>query len=296
MNLQLVLERRGIEYRIDALRSSQKALEPKWNSYICRQYYHIDDMSDDYDIVFITNPTAFHYDTIKEVIKKTKHIFIEKPVFESVNYDLNRLLLKKDCTYYVACPLRHKSIVEYIKKIIVENERIISARIISTSYLPSWREEVDYRTVYSAKKDLGGGVTRDLIHEWDYALYLFGLPDKVFHMKAHMSDLKIDSDDISVYIARYPGMLLEIHLDYFGQKTERFLQLFTSNKRIDADLINDVIYEYKDNKLLSKEEFPFEDFYIKEIEYFLDCIGKKCSNINSMTDAYNTLKVALTEE
>lgn len=295
-NLMQVLERRGIEYQIDALRSRRKALELKWNDAICQHYYCIDSLPDDYDVIFITNPTSLHYDTLMKVIEKTKHLFIEKPVFDHVNYDMNALPLKKGNIYYVACPLRHKAIIKSIKEMVSTGEKVISARIISTSYLPSWREGVDYRTLYSAKREMGGGVTRDLIHEWDYARYLFGDPNKVIHLAAHTSDLEISSDDISVYIASYPDMLLEIHLDYFGQKTERLLQIFTSRKRIDADLINNVICEYKNNKLVNRQEFFAEDLYVNEMEYFLDCLEEKCSNMNSIVDAYHTLRIALTGE
>lgn len=295
-NLTTVLEKRKIEFQIDALRSSRKELQDELGTVIRRQYYQVDEMPDDYDVIFVTNPTSLHYDTINKVIGKTKHIFIEKPIFESIKYDINTLPIKKDSIYYVACPLRHKSIMKYVKRSIIEQEKVISARIISTSYLPSWRKGVDYRSIYSAKESLGGGVTRDLIHEWDYAVYLFGNPDRVFHMKDHMSHLEIDSDDISVYMARYPDMLLEIHLDYIGHKTERILQIFTDSKRIDVDLVSDTVYEYADNCLVNKREFPSEDCYRNEMEYFFDCIEKKQSNINNIENAYNILKIAMTEE
>ena len=48
---------------------------------------------------------------------------------------------------------------------------------------------------------------------WD----LFGMPLETFHFKGTYSDLEIDSDDLSVYIARYENMLAEVHLDYFGR-------------------------------------------------------------------------------
>ena len=73
-----------------------------------------------------------------------------------------------------------------------------SARVICSSYLPDWRPGVDYRTVYSAHKALGGGVTIDLIHEWDYLVDLFGVPQKLYNFKGTYSDLEIDSDDLSV--------------------------------------------------------------------------------------------------
>ena len=207
---------------------------------------------------------------------------------------MDELPLKENSIYYVACPLRHKGIMKYVKQVIIEQEKIVSARIISSSYLPEWRKDTDYRKVYSTKKNMGGGVTKDLIHEWDYAIYLFGHPSQVAHMEGHLSDLEIDSDDLSVYIARYSDMFLEIHLDYFGHKTERILQLFLNDKRIDVDLISNILYEYKNNKLISKLEFLSEDFYMNEMEYFLNCTEKKEDNINTIEDAYNTLKIALT--
>lgn len=295
-NLITALERRGRAYQIDALRSSRTPLGEKWESRICRQYDAAECLPGDYDAVFVTNPTSLHYDTIQELAPKTKHMFIEKPVFDSPGYNPDDLPLKEDGIYYVACPLRHKGILKYIKERIVEEEKIISVRVVSTSYLPSWREGMDYRTVYSADKDMGGGVTRDLIHEWDYIQYLFGIPEKVCHIQEHVSELEINSDDVSVYLARYPGMILEMHLDYIGQKTERMLQLFTNDKRMDADLVSDVIYEYQGDRLVRKMEFPKEDHYLNEIEYFLDCMEGRRKNFNTVGDAYRTLETAMTEE
>lgn len=295
-NLVQVLKSRKTEYQIDALRNSPAALPDKLNEIIQHQYYDVKELPDDYDVIFVTNPTVCHYETVKKVINKTKHMFIEKPIFDSLNYDLNSLSLKDGSVYYVACPLRHKGILKYVKQQILGNEKVVSARIISTSYLPLWRKNTDYRNVYSARKDMGGGVTRDLIHEWDYALYLFGNPERVFHIQKHISNLEIDSDDISVYIARYSDMILEIHLDYIGHKTERILQMFMNDKRIDVDLIANEIYEYVNDELIGKQKFPNEDFYVNELEYFLDCIEKRKSNVNTIADAYNTLKIALAEE
>lgn len=295
-NLVKIFESRKREYQIDALRSGHTELQADVKEIICNQYYNFEDLPDNYDVIFITNPTQLHYDTIKKVILKTKHMFIEKPVFDSLNYKWKALPLKDEGVYYVACPLRHKSIIKYVKQKILAEEKTISVRIISTSYLPAWRKNVDYRSVYSAKKIMGGGVTRDLIHEWDYALYLFGYPDKVFHVQRHVSDLEIDSDDLSIYMAEYPNMVLEMHLDYVGHKTERILQIFTNERRIDIDLAADIIYEYAYGKLIKKQEFPYEDFYINELEYFWNCTENKVRNINTIEDAYNTLKIALVGE
>lgn len=292
-NLTVILTERGSRYQIDALRHSHEILPEDISRLICYQYYSFENLPNDYDVIFITNPTLYHYDTIKHVIAKTRHMFIEKPVFDSLNCDLDTLPLSGEGVYYVACPLRHKSIIKYVKQNIIAEEKILSSRIISTSYLPSWRKDMDYRGIYSAKRAMGGGVSKDLIHEWDYAIYLFGRPLKVEHMQGHVSDLEIDSDDVSIYIAQYQDMFLEIHLDYIGHKTERILQMFTNDRRFDVDLVSNTIYKYQNNELVEKKQFEAEDFYLQEMQYFLDCIDKGRENINTIANAYDTLKVAL---
>ena len=95
-----ILNRHNKKYQIDALRSNDKCLQEEWYKVITSQYFHVEDMPNDYDIIFITNPTFLHYDTIKKTIDKTKHMFIEKPVFESIDYNidfLRQLLLYGSC-------------------------------------------------------------------------------------------------------------------------------------------------------------------------------------------------------
>ena len=292
-NIQQVLNENDVMFQIDALRSNKKLQNIEIERVLKHQYYKIEDLPDDYDVIFIANPTALHYDTIYQVLNKTKHMFIEKPVFDNDLYDLHKLQFNPNSVYYVACPLRHKSIIQYVKEKVVPNENIVSCRIISSSYLPNWRKGIDYRQIYSAKESLGGGVTKDLIHEWDYAIYLFGKPKDIYNIKGHFSNLEIDSDDVSVYIAKYEKMLLEIHLDYIGQKEERVLQLFANDKRIDVDLIHDELNEYQNNSVIKKITFDKEDLYLNEMRYFFDCVAGRKKNINSIADAYATLKIAL---
>lgn len=291
-NIRNVLDQRKITYQIDALRSGYGKKDEELDQVLYNQYTSMDEMPSDYDVIFVTNPTSMHYETIQNVVHKTKHMFIEKPVFDTCSHQLAELGTSQNGIYYVACPLRHKTILQYVAKEIVEKKKIIMARILSTSYLPDWRKGVDYRTVYSAQKKLGGGVTLDLIHEWDYATDLFGFPETVMQLAGHVSDLEMDCEDVSLYLAKYPEMILEMHLDYIGHKTERMLQIFTDRERIDVDLIQNSIKVYRNNLLVDTKQFKEEDPYRNEMEYFVDCINGEKRNINSIERAYRTLQIA----
>jgi predicted dehydrogenase len=289
-NLINILEERKINFQIDVVRSSTKPLEDDLKSKITHCYFRTQEIPKDYDIIFITNPTFLHYNTLLNVIDKTKHIFIEKPIFEDGEIDVEDIPYRKNSIYYVACPLRHTPVIKYIKKYI-ENEKVFSVRSICSSYLPNWRNGIDYRNTYSAVKEQGGGVTLDLIHEWDYLIYLFGIPKNVINIKGKYSELEINSDDLSVYIAKYNDKLVELHLDYFGRKNSRELVLYTAEKTIKADIAKNKISFYGENEqcvILDNE-----DMYRNEMNYFIDLILYNTQNINDIRDAYRTLKTAL---
>ncbi|UQZ33844.1 oxidoreductase [Paenibacillus sp. PK3_47] len=290
-NIVKVLDARDISYSIDLIRRDfNNEITEDIKSIINDVYTDYFNVPDDYDVIFITNPTFLHFDTVKSYIPKTKHMFIEKPVFSDPAVAIQELMLNENGIYYIACPLRYTDVIQYVKHEI-NLSKVYSVRAICSSYLPQWRAGVDYRDTYSAHADEGGGVSIDLIHEWDYLVYLFGHPDRVENFRGKVSHLEIDSDDLSIYIAKYRNMMAEVHLDYFGIQTIRELQLFTDEDTIIADIANSRITYLKRNEMISFAESR-NDYQLKEISSFFDVIEGKLSNPNDIAAAIMTLKIA----
>jgi predicted dehydrogenase len=290
-NIDKVLRDRGIEFSIDLVRrKSSGALQQSAEKIVTTVYTEDDCIPDDYDVIFITNPTYLHYDTIKKYSNKSKNMFIEKPVFEDATVNTSDLALDEEGVYYVACPLRYTEVLQYIKNN-VDLKTVYCARAICSSYLPDWRQGTDYRKAYSAHRDQGGGVSIDLIHEWDYMTYLFGKPNQVLNYRGKYSHLEIDSDDLSVYIGQYDNMLAEIHLDYFGRKPIRELQLFTADETIVADIANSEIRFLNEDKLI-RFDGDRNSYQINEIENFFDILEGLKNNENNIEAALATLKIA----
>lgn len=290
-NVTEVLTERGTSCSIDLVRSGKgRNLDREIIQKVNQVYYSNDLVPEDYDIVFITNPTHLHFETIQQFIGKTQHMFIEKPAFDRTDVNLDLLKLRKDCIYYVACPLRYTNVIQYIKNNI-DLKSIYCARVICSSYLPEWRPNIDYKNTYSAHKEQGGGVSIDLIHEWDYICYLFGYPNQLYNIKGNFSNLDIDSEDLSIYIARYPQMAVEVHLDYFGRYDTREIQLFMADDTVIGDLLHSEIRFLKTGKILSFKE-QRNDFQRKEISNFFDILEGKTINPNDLSTALNTLKIA----
>lgn len=290
-NLTVRCEKRGIPLEAYAFRSRASFdLPPDIAALLEGQITDDQYLENRYDAVFITNPTSLHYKTLLSMKGHTSCYFIEKPVFDRCDYDIDVLDLG-GAAYYVATPLRHTGVVQKLKEI-VEVEQTYSVRAIASSYLPDWRPGVDYRTIYSAIKAQGGGVRIDLIHEWDYLTYLFGIPDHISSFSGTYSRLEITSEDLAIYIASYPDKLLELHLDYFGRETRRNVELFTKNRLITGDIANSRI-TFSDGAPDIVFQEGANDKYIREMDYFLDLWeGKQKDSINDIHHALRVLRIS----
>lgn len=287
MNLRALYD----DLKIDVLHHKKSVCEEsEFDKKVNNHYFSLNDLPDDYDVIFITNPTQLHLETLKQVHDKGKHFFIEKPVFMNTDVSMEELQLRSESIYYVACPLRYKKVLQYIKNT-VDFSKTYSIRCISSSYLPEWRVGQDYRNVYSAKKELGGGVELDLIHEWDYLTWLIGFPQSVKSIVGRKSSLEIDSNDIAVYIAEYEDKVVEVHLDYFGRVPVRKMELICEDDVVVVDLIeNNTIFRKTGENLHFEEER--DDFQKKELTHFFEILSGKAENDNSIENALEVLKIA----
>lgn len=299
-NLRDVCRKRNINIAIDAVRRKAISLKDADEIGIRKVYTNVSQIIEKYDAVFITNPTEFHLYALRDFHEISDCFFIEKPIASIGQLaEAEKFELSGSKKYYVACPLRYNAVIKYIKEQISVDD-VIAARSISSSYLPDWRPGQDYRKTYSARKDLGGGVSIDLIHEWDYLTYLFGMPNEVQCLIGKNSTLEIDSDDHALYIGKYNGDLcgnsensgktVELHLDYYGRKTIREIMLFTKDETIVGDIANNEIHFLKaEEKIEFNEER--DDYQKRELEYFLDLVEGKLEEGSAFEHAVQVLKL-----
>ncbi len=284
-NLLSICKSKSIEVNIDLLRHRYDTKDSI--KHIRNVYFHRLPKDARYDIIFVTNPTSKHYQTIKENINRTKMFFVEKPLVSYEYISKIKSLKINPNKIYVACPMRYKRIMSYAKKYF-DKKKILCARILCSSYLPKWRVGVDYKETYSARKKLGGGVRLDLIHEMDYIRYLFGDPIDIKCSYGKYSDLSIDTEDLAIYILEYKDKIIELHLDYFGKKNQRNIVLFTTNDTINIDLLKNKVIFYNLNKVLSFNEKK-NDLYKEELSTFLKIFYKKDKNTNNLFNALETV-------
>lgn len=283
-NLKIICKERDIPLEVSAYRSRKAEHETPSD---IRMIYNTNEIEDNYDIAFITNPTALHLETLQMIKNKANYFFVEKPIFERT-YDVAAFTENKEA-YYVAAPLRFKSIMTELKEFI-EDKQVYNARAICSSYLPDWRKD-DYRKSYSADPNLGGGIELDCIHELDYVISLFGFPRETKAIYAKKSHLEIKSNDSAAYLLDYKDKIVEVHLDYYGQFSQRKIEIITNDDFIVCDFLENSLSSKRTGEFIQVKEDP-NQMYLNELTYFIDNVMTNKENNNNIVHANEVLKIA----
>jgi predicted dehydrogenase len=124
----------------------------------------------------------------------------------------------------VSAPLRFTQGFEAVTALLPQAGRIVEVEVACQSWLPDWRPNTDYRASYSADPN-EGGVLRDLVHEIDYTLKLFGFPESVSAVLEHSKELEIEAEASAVLTWQYPNFVLTMTLDYTSPVARRYIAI-----------------------------------------------------------------------
>lgn len=259
-----------------------------------RDIYSIEEAEgENVEFVIISTPTACHEESIYQALRLKVPLFIEKPLLHTGETDrLKESVLDSKVLNYVACNLRFLDALQFVKREVETGRRINEVNVYCGSYLPGWRPGVDFRKVYSALPDMGGGVHIDLIHEIDYLYWMFGMPEEVSAVLRNSSSLDIPAIDYANYCLVYRDFAASVVLNYYRRDYRRTMEIvwedetwlvdIAANRIICGDI---VIFE-------SPQMIP--DTYERQMRYFLSLLKSPgAKSFNTIADACSTLDIAL---
>lgn len=247
----------------------------------------------DLDFIIISNPTSEHFLTIKQLSEFNVPLFIEKPLFSEITEDTQYLVEQienKNIKTYVACNLRFLECLQQLKEII-KGKVVNEVNVYCGSYLPNWRPGVDFRTVYSANKEMGGGVHIDLIHELDYVYWLFGKPLKTQTFFSNNSSLNITAFDYANYLWIYEEFSASIILNYYRKEAKRSIEVVTDSGIYLVDLLKNSIE--LNNKCIFAAEQKIADTYYNQMAFFVENILKNKEKFNTIREANTVLRLCM---
>ena len=255
------------------------------------------------DIAFITNVTSEHVSTAVKLAEHGINLFIEKPLSHSVDHidELSEIIKRKKIKVMIGSNFRFHECIKKIKELLDGNliDEIISVRVECGSYLPDWHPNEDYRSSYAAQKELGGGVVLTCIHEIDYLHWFLGQVDEIVSFSGKYSDLELNVDDLSTALIKFKkNIIAEIHLDFFQRKEFRSCKIIGKKGTIywdsDSNLVK--LFDINENKwieILKISNYDRNQMFMKELDYYLDCINHNKEPMNSVIESKEVLKIAL---
>lgn len=256
------------------------------------------------DIAFITNITKSHIPCAIACAKVGCHIFLEKPISDSLEgiEELFSLMEEKKLKIFVGYQNRLHPGIQYLKECLGKEElgKVLAVRAEVGERLTTMHTYEDYRDTYMARKDMGGGVLlNQLIHELDYLYYLFGMPVSVYALGGIVGNLSVDVEDnldaIYMMLGKKGSFPVSVHADFYQSPPSRYVKVVGERGQITVDLLKATVTKTVDDvtQTVAFEDFVRNDMFIEELKLFMECIANDTQPAITLNDGLSSLKMAL---
>lgn len=184
------------------------------------------------DGVVVATPNHLHLSIATQVVKAGIDVLIEKPLAPSLDgvLEFQQLVAEMETQAFVVCNMRfHPAIHTLFDNLHLIGQPLF-ARAHVGNYLPNMRPDADYRSLYCANRNQGGGVILDAIHEVDYLMWLLGGVKEVACTAKKLSSLAIDVEDFaSLCLTHENNVISEIQMDYLRPFKRRGCEIVGDN-------------------------------------------------------------------
>src|SRR5262249_51275829 len=194
---------------------------------------------DSQKLAIIASASGRHVADALAALQHDCHVLVEKPLGTTIDglARLESAVRKCDKKIFVASSLRFSDGLQEFRRQLKQIGRVHYVRVECQSFLPDWRPGRDYRASYSARAG-EGGVLLDLIHEIDYATWIFGRAQSVFAILQNTRQLGIESEEIADLAWTAPsGATVSMRLDYLTRDPRRRMIAYGESGELEWDAV-----------------------------------------------------------
>lgn len=257
------------------------------------------------DAVIVAVPHRAHVPVAKAALSCGAAVLVEKPISDDpiAAADLVAHADALGLPLYTVCNMRFHAAVATLKQHLASVGKIHFARAHVGNYLPEMRPNADYRELYCANRDQGGGVVLDAIHEIDYLSWLLGPVNAVTADAGNIGGLDIDVEDYAAMLMRHQsGARSEVHMDYLQRFKRRGCEIVGSDgtmiweslgKRPEHCTVR--LFRFDSGAWETLHEDPDIDpnaAYIRLMNNFMAALNGDDNDLHTGVEAVHALKVA----
>lgn len=255
------------------------------------------------DAVIVANPTALHLGVAIPAAEAGYHLLMEKPLSHSLERvdELEAAVQSSGSRVLMGFQYRFHPGLQKAMELLASGElgKPLSGRAHWGEYLPGWHPWEDYRTGYSARRELGGGVVLTLSHPFDYLRQLLGEVDSVWASTARSGELDIEVEDqAEIGLVFANGPLGSVHLDYLQRPGAHWLEVQCANGTFHLDFVSGLL-KVSSSSGGGEQEFPapvgFErnDLFLAQTRHFIEVVNGRADPLCTLADGRQALELVL---
>jgi predicted dehydrogenase len=256
---------------------------------------------------FICNPSSLHIEVALACARAGVAVFMEKPLSHDLKNisELLREVEQRKLLFHVGYNFRFHPGLQRMKGLVEAGffGNLLSVRSEIGEYLPNWHRYEDYRQMYAARADQGGGVILSQIHEMDLIYWFFGLPKSIVSHGGKLSHLEIDVEDVASSLMRCDGpsgrsFPILLHQDFLQRPPVRSFKIVGDAGVAEIDLLANRLRIYNQQGDLDESNdfagFVRNDMFLAETRHFIDCLKQGSNEAGvSLHDGLQSLRLAL---
>lgn len=307
------LKKLGIK-KIAICDKSTKRLEKLSKKYKTKIFHNFhSSLSFEPNFTIISTYPSTHIQIANECINANSHVFIEKPISNTIN-GVKQMLKKadsKNLKVSVGYNLRFDKGTNLLKSNLYKNKIGTPLSIHSEwgQHIKFWHPNTNYKNHYVLRKD--GGIILDDSHEYDLLRWLLDdEPCSVYCQTKYSNSIKTHTESIASILIKFrKGTIASLVIDYLRPKYERKCQIigekgaltwnfipmkkFSSNysSRVNSQVI---LNSLRKTDIIRNNNDFLNSMYLNEMKNFINSIlfGEKL--VVDGWDSYRTLKLGIT--
>lgn len=255
------------------------------------------------DLAIVAGPSSAHAELVLALLEARIPMYIEKPVAtDAAQIAAIRAAMARHepPTVLCGCNLRFLPALQTIRRMLGTGciGRVVRATFQVGQWLPSWRPGSDYRQSYSSRREFGGGVVLDLVHELDAARWLLGELEVSAAVGGHFSRLEIDSEDAAwILLSRRDGPVVAVGVDYVARRPFRRYEFIGEEGTLVIDLIGRrvLLESVSGNEWIRMPEGAFDvaSTYRAAMSEFMNAMASGAPTSQDLTEGLRSAECAV---